>query len=166
VREALAMMRHPLSIVLTVTSRGRRGLERSLDILRRAVTALRVEAPALGFSRLIGAIHPKLGRSGTDWNVHLHAALDGKEAVLPKLAAFWERVTHGAGRLLHERRGARVKDAARFARYITDEKDWSPLPDAVSLSVLGIMIEALRHRRLIVRWGFRRKRRRWRIRRA
>lgn len=156
-------MRRPIAVVLSVASRGFSDLARALKVMSHALGALRVHGPTFGIARFVGGIHPKLARNGRQWNVHIHGACEASPACVPALEAFWKRATRGAGKVLHDERRPGVYDADSYANYVADEKDWSPAPDLVDDDVLEIMIEALRHRRLVVRWGFRRRRRRWRI---
>lgn len=159
---AIREMTRPVVGVFTFTSSGLHDLPASLDALACALKRLRREAPGLGIRRLIGALHPKLAGRGDCWNAHVHVAVDVRPERLQSIASRWRQLTRRRGTFEVEGDRRDLHDVRAYAAYVAREDDWCGEP-SVTARVLDALITAMRHRRLVIRWGFRRRFVVWRV---
>jgi hypothetical protein len=158
VESAILSMKRPVAGVFTFISRGPADLAAALDGLARSMSALRREARKVGVGRFVGALHPKVTARGERWNAHVHAAFEVSKHRLDDVGSLWRSITRGRGAVEVEHHRRRVDSVVSYAAYITAEGDWCPsLADSLSSSRFDVLVAALRHRRLIVRWGFHRR---------
>lgn len=165
---ALGGFTHRLFVTLTLPSRGPFALGATLSDKRKfLLTWRRRSVVASAIAGGVGGIEPHLDRERVLWAVHSHLVLDSRvpELDFAPLAEQWDAITGGRGRLLIPNGGPEVRSPSRAAAYITKSDDSCPLPGAIPLRALSVLMgfapaeaverrdAGIRGKRLFIAWG-------------
>lgn len=150
---AIRRIRSPSVFLITLPVFTLRGLAEAIDRFKSSLATLLRRRSTRDVRGSICFIEPKTSDARhARWNVHAHLVLDvdPERLDVDAIATEWKALTKGRFSVHPER--ARVIAPRDLAAYATKPETWSP-PAGTRLDVLEILMDAIKHRRLLSMTG-------------
>lgn len=151
------------AVVVTLVSQDLDDLSDTFVLFRKLLPRLRRHPCFKNIHRGVGGLEMKRTRNGRQWNVHAHLAFIAREVDLEPINAQWDKLARECrrrGSVVNDKKSPPVRNIAAFAKYATKSDDWCPRPASMPVHEYGIIRRAIKGRRLLVEWGFRKQPRR------